>query len=63
MWQEITVGLVVAVSAAFLIRRLWNNYIMLKSDGATQCSSCSSCGHDSKQGTKCHLATGSEQLK
>lgn len=43
MWQEITVGLLVAVSAIFIGKRFWNNFKGVKT-GSTDCGcGCSGC--------------------
>ncbi len=57
MWQEITVGLVVAAAAIFAATRLRKNFKSLKGDRAPACGGCSSCGQEAKA-ADCGASTG-----
>ncbi|MBI5238623.1 MAG: FeoB-associated Cys-rich membrane protein [Deltaproteobacteria bacterium] len=58
MWQEIIVGLVVAVSAIFVVRRFWKNFTRLRDDAAPSCGCCSSCGQAPRTGSDCGGSAG-----
>jgi hypothetical protein len=43
MWQEIVVGLLVAVSAVFIIRRFWNSFRSYKTNESSCSCGCTAC--------------------
>ncbi len=43
MWQEITVGLLVAASAFFIGKRFWNSFKGVRTSSTCGCG-CSGCG-------------------
>jgi hypothetical protein len=44
MWQEIVVGILVAVSAAFIVRRFWKSFMSHKKAESSCSCGCSRCG-------------------
>jgi len=43
MWQEIVVGLLVAVSAGFMARRFWKSFVSSKNSNSPCSCGCSGC--------------------
>lgn len=44
MWQEIIVGLLVAASAVFIVRRFWKSFTSYKRNEPACSCDCSRCG-------------------